>query len=155
MKKNIIIWGIVIIVVVGVGAFFGGLAIGKSSSVGALRSRAAAFGNGTGAFAARGGQGSGVGVLSGSVLSLSAQSLTLQDRSGSSHVVFYSTSTDISKPTAVPASDIQTGDSVTVMGTANPDGSFTAQSIDIRPSGPAGAPSQAPMIPAPAPTAGQ
>ncbi len=145
MKKHTII-SIAVVVVVGLAAFFGGMAVGKSSAAGALRSRLGAFGSGAGTFAARGGQ--GAGFLTGSVIAMDSQSITLQDRAGSSHIVLYSTSTAVSKPTVVPSSDIQTGDNVTVMGTANSDGSFTASSIDIRPAGPAASGTQqAPMIP--------
>lgn len=151
MKKNIIIW-VAIVVIVGVGAFFGGEAVGRSSAASNLRSRFAAFGNGAGAFGNRAG-GNGTSVLAGSVLSMDSQSLTLQGRDGSSHVVFYSTSTEVSQPTVVPVSALKAGENVTVMGTSNSDGSFTASSIDIRPNGPAGVPSQAGVVPVP--TSGQ
>ncbi len=146
MKKHIVIT-IVVAVVVGVGAFFGGMAVGRSSSAANLRGQFAAFRNGTSTgFTRNGGQ--GAGLLTGSVIAKDAQSITIQDRTGSSHIVFYATSTQVSKPTPVTIGDLNVGDNVTVTGTSNSDGSLTAQTIDVRGNQPPTGGTQAPMMPA-------
>ncbi len=75
------------------------------------------------------------GFVAGEITSLASSSLTLQLANGNSVVVFYSTSTTVSKPTTVPAAALTTGTSVMVGGTQNSDGSLTAQSIQVRPAG--------------------
>jgi hypothetical protein len=65
------------------------------------------------------------------VVSSNATSITGALKSGS-EVVFYSTSTPIMDTTIGSPSDIIDGANITVIGTANPDGSVTANSIQIR-----------------------
>jgi hypothetical protein len=52
---------------------------------------------------------------------------------GSSKIVYFSDSTMIGKSTQGAASDLNTGEQVMANGTSNPDGSITAQNIQIRP----------------------
>jgi hypothetical protein len=148
MKKNIVIT-VAVVIVVGLAAFFGGMAVGKGSAAGALRNQFAALRNGgtTSGFARTGGQ--SAGFLAGSVISMDSQSITLQGRDGSSHIIFYATSTAVSKEVSTTIGDVKPGDEITAMGTANPDGSFTASSISIGGGRAQSAgPQQAPMVPA-------
>jgi hypothetical protein len=58
--------------------------------------------------------------------------VTIQLRSGSTQIIFLSTSTPIMKTLAGSMSDLAPGDQVTVIGTTNSDGSLTATTIQLR-----------------------
>lgn len=103
---------------------FGGMAGVNFSS-----STRAKFGSGVGVGAA----GAGMNLTAGQVSALGSSSLTLQLANGNSEVVLYSSSTEVTKPTMVPISELTSGSNVMIGGIANSDGSFTAQSIQVRP----------------------
>jgi len=136
MKKYTvhIIWVIVAIVALGGGYFWGKAAarpsFGSGSLTGTFGSSTRRTATGTAALG---------GLETGQVASIDSSSITLQLPTGSSEVVFYSSSTAVTKPTTVPVSDIAVGSTVMVGGTQNSDGSFTATSIQVRPAGSAGA----------------
>jgi hypothetical protein len=132
-----IISGIVILLIVAGGAFYGGMLYGKNQG-GALT--AAARANFAGIRGSRTGVAVGAGFISGNIISSDASSITLQLPSGTgstgstgSKIIFFSSTTQISKSASGTASDLAAGTSVSVTGTTNPDGSITAQSIQIRP----------------------
>jgi hypothetical protein len=135
MKKyqTHIIWAFVVVV-----ALVGGFIWGKSSVAATSRTGFAGAG-GTFSSSTRsrfgGGAAAGGGLTTGQITAMDSQSITLQLANGNSEVIFYSTSTTITKPTNVPASDLATGSNVMVVGTANSDGSVTAQSIQVRAAG--------------------
>ncbi|MFH1162412.1 MAG: DUF5666 domain-containing protein [Candidatus Jorgensenbacteria bacterium] len=130
--KKIIVLAIVGVVVIGGVSFYGGMRYGKSSAQPAQGM--GRFGNlpagqqrtdQRGAFAGGGG-------TSGEIVSADNQSITLKLREGSSKIVFFSSSTKIMKSTDGARSDLTSGVQVVVSGTANPDGSITAQTIQLR-----------------------
>ncbi len=130
-KKNKIILGIVAMLVIGGGAFYGGTLYGKSQNAASNATARASFalrGSRTGA--------AGAGFTSGSIVAEDSSSITLALPAGSgSKIVFYSAGTTINKMASGTASDLKTGTNVSVTGTTNSDGSITAQSIQIRPTG--------------------
>jgi hypothetical protein len=146
MKKILPI--IIAIVIIGGGAFYGGMKYGQSNpSTGSGQSAAAGLANltpeqrqariqqmeGT---AASGGQRriqTGGGFVSGEIISKDEKSITVKLTDGSSKIIFYSGTTQIGKMTNGTSNDIEIGKTVSVNGTANSDGSITAQSIQIRP----------------------
>ncbi len=145
MKKTILI-AVVAALVAGAGSFYGGLAYGKSQGqrLPAGQGQFQAFRNGQGGQlqfaqggqAGRGQRGQNGGFfVSGDIMSKDAQSLTLKLRDGGSRIVLFSGSTKIEKFVDGTLDDLTNGLTVTVTGTANPDGSVTAQSIQIRPAG--------------------
>ncbi len=77
-----------------------------------------------------------MGLLAGEVLTKDANSLTLKLRDGGSRIVFYSTSTRVSKMADGMIGDVATGVTVTVNGATNQDGSVTAEMIQLRPNVP-------------------
>jgi len=161
-------------VIVGIAAFFGGAAYGKSTAPesntisvdsfknmsasqqrafmqqvfqsGALQGGAGGlFGGadggpggpgGTGTNGQRNGglRGFGGGTI-GQVLSKDANSITVKLPDGSTKIVFFSGTTTIDKTAQGTSGDLKTGETVAVNGSANSDGSITAQRITVRPAG--------------------
>lgn len=145
MKNNWVITIVVAIVVAAV-AFFGGMKYQQSH---ALASNAnAGFGqnfgrrgqNGQGA--RTGGRGGFGGANVGEIVSMDANSVTIKLQDGSSKIVNLSSSTTYSKTDTASKTDLKTGDRIAAFGTANSDGSITAQNIQVNPMfrvGPGGA----------------
>lgn len=127
--KTYIIWVIVAIIAL-VGGIFWGKAMGASGAASTQRPFAGAFASSTRGFAGRG-AGAGGSVYAGQVASISGTNLTLQLPNGNSEVVFYATSTPVNEQASVPISKVAKGTNVIINGTANSDGSVTAQSIEI------------------------
>lgn len=132
MNKKIIT-GVVAIVILG-GVFYAGVAYGKSGT--SARSQ---FGNGqfTGNLNGVGGMraGMGGGFIAGEIISKDVSSVTIKMQDGSTKIVLVGTSTQVMKSAIGTANDLITGTTVTVTGSANSDGSVTAQSVQIRPAG--------------------
>jgi hypothetical protein len=128
---------LVVIIIVGAGVFYGGMKYGQSKT---------SSGNPSGQNfqnltpeqrqqlsqnrAGRGGNGEN--FLSGEVISKDQQSLTIKMPDGSSNIIFFSDSTKVSKTIDGATSDIETGKQIMVSGSQNSDGSYTAQTIQIR-----------------------
>ena len=144
---------IAVAVVVGGGAFFGGMKYAESKSLRGRVSQAdfqnlqnlspeerqqrlqelganagAGFRGGAG-----GGQRGGGGLTAGEIIAKDDKSITVKLSDGGSKIVFLSDSTTISKMTDGTKSDLEIGKQVTVNGSANSDGSVTAQNIQLRP----------------------
>lgn len=130
-------------VVVGGGAFYGGMKYVQSQapqrnaqgfqnlSPEERQQRIQRFGGSGG-----GNGGTRSGFTSGEILSKDDKSITIKMRDGGSKIIFYSDTTEISKFVNGSPSDLEIGKNVSVNGTANSDGSITAQSIQIRPAMP-------------------
>jgi len=132
MKKT---WVMVLVCVVIAAAFFlVGMTYGKSTAVPAgFGNRAGAFASGTRQFAGRGGAAGGAGgFVAGQVTAKDATSITLQLPNGNSEVIFYSSSTQVTKPAPASINDLAPGTNVMIGGTQNSDGSLTAESIQVR-----------------------
>lgn len=137
MKKHIVT--VVVALVVGIAAFVGGMQYGKGSA--ALtpqafqnmspQERQQFFQSSGGGRSGQRGGGNG-GLLSGDVVAKDSESITVKTRDGSSRVVFYASSTSVTKPSPASMDDVAVGGAVTVTGSQNSDGSFTAQSIQVR-----------------------
>ena len=127
MKKNQIIWAVVLIIIVGGGSFYGGMSYASSQTP--VRASGAA------AFAGRaGGTRAGGGFTAGQIVANGNGSISIQQQNGSStEIVLISPTTQILKSAAGTASDLTQGANVTITGTSNSDGSLTATAIQIRP----------------------
>jgi hypothetical protein len=150
MKKNAkIAYGIIAVIIIGA-SFYGGTLYGKSQA-------APAFQGGNGNFSGRGFNRTGMpnassgarsgsaGFIAGQIVSKDDKSISVELRDGGSKIVFFSPSTEIQKMASASSSDLAGGANVVVNGSANPDGSITAQSIQIRPEGfPRGTPGASP-----------
>ncbi len=132
MKKVHVIWAVVAAI-----ALAGGYFWGKASVPAAAVNAGGAY-SGTAARRSGGGSANGQTFAAGQIAAMDATSITLQLANGNSEVIFYSSSTEVTKPTTVPVSALSVGSSVVIDGTQNSDGSMTASSIQVRPAGGAG-----------------
>lgn len=142
MKRIIPIF-VALILVVGGGAFYGGMKYQQSkSSFGNLtrqnfqnlsdEQRQQLFQGNRGGSLQRGMGGVGANLLSGEVIAKDEQTLTLKMLDGGSKIVFFSGSTKILKTSEGSINDIEIGKEVIVSGSQNSDGSYTAQTIQER-----------------------
>lgn len=142
-KKNIAIVALVVIAVAG-GAFYGGTAYSKGKTPPAgnfpggqnvtaeQRRQLMQNGGGFGGGGMRGANAAG-GFASGEIIRIDDKSITVKLQDGGSKIIFLSESTTVSKTTAGHKGDLVVGEQVMVNGTANSDGSVTAQTVQIRP----------------------
>ena len=149
MDKNHKIAMIIVVIVVGTGAFFGGMKYAESQRASQFAARGVGAGQGSGmgvAGRAGGQRGAGAGAVqnggagdfaSGQVMAKDDTSITLKTRNGSSQIVFFAPSTTIDKAVVGAGSDLSVGQQVMANGKNNPDGSLAATSIQIRPDTPA------------------
>ena len=131
---------IAVALIVGAGAFYGGMKYAGNKTAADRQQRMQQFGGNAGGARIRqsgGGQG---GFAAGEILSKDDKSVTvklqdarLPDWQGGSKIIFYSNATEVSKFIKGAISDLEAGKNVSVNGTANPDGSITAQTIQLRP----------------------
>ena len=151
MKKWLPLF-IAIVIVVGGGAFFGGMQVGKGKAPspevamnvirnlspqqqaqllqqGGTGTNGTGRTGGTGGFLGRG-NGAG-GAVAGDILSQTDNSITVKLSDGSTKIVLYSASTTVGISETGTAADLVVGKTVTVTGTANSDGSVTANRIQI------------------------
>lgn len=135
MKKYIAPF-ILIVILVGGGAFYGGMAFAKSktSFPNGFPGGAESVSGGPGGMGrTTGGMRSSGGFTGGEVLSVDDESVTVKLPDGGSKIIFFSDSTEISKSVVGTASDVAVGEQVMATGTTNTDGSITATTIQIRP----------------------
>jgi hypothetical protein len=150
MNRKIISVAVITAVVVGAASFYGGMKYGQSKASKTASSNRQQFAGAVGAGAGNTNRRTGgtfgpnsAGFISGSIISKDDKSITVQSRDarlpdgqGGSKIVFLGSSTSISKTTNGSISDLAVGEPVVVNGTANSDGSVTAQNIQIRPAMP-------------------
>ncbi len=137
MNKTVkIILGVVIVLAVAGGSFFGGTVYGKSQAQADLQSRFAA--GRTGAFP--GGQGNGTRTNQGSMLfgeikSVSTDGLVVTDRDNNEITVKVADTTLIEKNMSVKVTDLAEGETVVISGNKAADGTITARSLQVAPAG--------------------
>ncbi len=153
MKKKFLISAIVAVLAVGGVSFYGGMKYGEGkTSPGNFQNMSAeqrqqmfqqvAGTNGGQARAFRGGTDGTAGAnfggarpVSGEIISQSDGNITIKLADGSTRIVFIGDSTKITKSTEGAPDDLKAGEEVFVSGTQNPDGSYTANTIQLSPAG--------------------
>ena len=131
MKKNVLIIVVAItIVATGGGAFYGGVAYAKNQ-----RNNVRNFQQGTGNMQGFGNrqQGGVGGFTMGDIISKDDKSVTVKLQDGGSRIIFLSDSMKVTKSTDGSVADLQVGTQIVANGTANSDGSITAQTIQLSP----------------------
>jgi hypothetical protein len=131
MKNNLIITA-VLVVLVGVGAFYGGIKY-QASKAPSFARQFAQQGNIPRGGNTPNGARQGFRPVDGEITSSDSNSITVKMADGSSKIVILTDSTAINKADTATKSDLTTGAKVAVFGTDNSDGSVTAQSIQINP----------------------
>ena len=140
MKRTIwSILGIVVLLLVAGGSFFGGTVYGKNQAQTAFAARRqGGFGGANGqpgANARAGGQG---GIF-GQIDSIGDGVLVIKDNNGQQTQVKVTDTTLVEKQAAVKLTDLKTGETVIVSGSKGADGVITARSVQVAPAGRFGA----------------
>jgi hypothetical protein len=128
--NNNLILTIILVLVVGAIAFFGGMQYQKMQRPNFANGQFAGRGgaNGNRIFQGRAGNNRPV---AGEILSTDDNSITVKMPDGSTKIVILSDQTTINKASTGAKSDLKKGERVTAFGTANSDGSITAQNVSI------------------------
>lgn len=132
-KNNIIVIIVVVALLVGVGGFFAGMKYQQS------KSPAGRFGNFQGARNGNVGQRAaglpagrqGFRPVNGDIISADDKSITVKLQDGSSKIILLTKTMSINKSSEGATTDLKSGEKVAVFGTENPDGSITAQNIQL------------------------
>ena len=134
MAKKIILI-IIALAIIGGGAFYGGMKYGQSKNPRLSSEQRQQFLQGSieGNLPRGTGRGVGANFLNGEVIAKDEQSLTLKMQDGSSKIVFFSDSTEISKTAEGSIGDVEIGKQIVVNGDQNSDGSYTAKTIQLSP----------------------
>ncbi len=126
-------------VVIAILSFWGGSAYAKHKSTTALRTMGGPTMQGArGTFTVGGmknGSNAGGGFVSGTVLSKTDTTITVQNQAGGSKILLVSPTTAVSKSAQGSITDVAVGSSILATGSTNSDGSITAQTLQLRPEG--------------------
>lgn len=131
--KNPMIMTIIVALIVGGAAFFGGMQYQKTQSSSPMQGqfRGPNGGGQQGVFQGGSGNRQGMTPVSGEIISQDDASITVKMQDGSSKIVILSDDTSINKSSEGSKSDLKTGETITAFGTSNSDGSITAQNVSI------------------------
>ena len=139
MSKTVqIVLGLVVIVLVAAGSFYGGMLYGKQQANATAVLPRAGFDPGQpGAFGPRGQRGSEggfsapAGMTFGQIDEIDSEALLVTDANGKQTRVQVTATTLIEKNASVGVGDLEIGETVIVSGSDNADGSITARSIQV------------------------
>jgi hypothetical protein len=146
MKTNQIIAIFVILLIIGVGAFFGGTKYQQRKNISQFSQQIGQnmMGRGDNNTGQNNRGGNGFRQTIGEIISADDKSITVKLTDGSSKIVLFSNSTVINQATVATKSDLKLGTKVAVMGDQNTDGSVTGRNIQINPNIPSISPTITP-----------
>lgn len=127
--KNSMLLTIILVVVVGVGAFYAGTKYQQSKRTAIMGQ----FGGQAGQRTGLSGNRIGFRPVNGEIISSDDKSLTIKMQDGSSRIILLSDKTVYLKSSTASKSDLKTGEKIAAFGTENSDGSVTAQNIQLNP----------------------
>jgi hypothetical protein len=133
MNKNKIIVAVAVLIIVAGGCFYGGMLYQKNTNQSSFSFNREQLANRPANSNGLIKQGNGLSI--GEIISKDDTGITIKLVDGGSKIIFLSNSTEIDKTTNGSLEDLEIGTNVTIQGSANSDGSITAQSIQIRPTG--------------------
>lgn len=153
---------LILVLVVGGAAFFGGVKYQENASLKAEKSQYTNPFSGRSQFqnmrngntknsttqTGVGEKRMGNGQLTGEITSVDSSSITVKSNDGSSKIILISDKTTISKASTGQISDLKVGEKVAVFGTPNTDGSVIGSSVQLNPvtpNMPSGTPSGTPQ----------
>ncbi len=131
--NNSVLITIIVALIVGAGAFYGGMKYQQSKRAATFTRQ---FGTGQGQNGAGNQQNrfrAGGGQVFGDIISKDDKSITVKLADGSSKIVLFSDTTAINRASQGTKDDLKEGEKVVVFGNANSDGSVTAQNIQLNP----------------------
>lgn len=134
MNKKTIGW-IIALLVVGIASFSIGTAYGKGQNPSGIAGGQGQPANGSSNGGRFGGRMAGGGFTAGQILSADSTGITVKLPDGSTRIVLIGPDAEILKADTGSPADLSSGKNVLVTGTANPDGSITAKTIQIRAAG--------------------
>ena len=129
MNNKQIISLIVVAIVFAGGGFFGGIKY-QQNKLPPMAARAGQFAGAAGGAARR--AGGNASFISGTVLSVDSNTITVKLQNGGSQNVILAPSTQYRKAVDGTAADVTVGTNVIATGSTNSDGSVTAQNVQIR-----------------------
>lgn len=132
MNKNNLIIGILVVALVAGGAFFAGMKYQQSKTP----ARGTGFQMTNGQNFRPGGRGQGQAgfrPVTGDILSVDGNSITVKLADGTSKIVFISEKTAINKAATATKDELKVGIRIAAYGTDNTDGSVSAQNIQLNP----------------------
>jgi hypothetical protein len=134
MKNKKIVLSVVVCLIIGLLSFWGGMVFSNSKKpINQFANRQGDFSQNSGGRINQGVRGGMSGeLISGEVLSIDTESITLKLRDGGSKIIFFSPTTKIEKTVDGIISDVVIGKTIMINGTSNSDGSINATLIQIR-----------------------
>lgn len=135
-KNDKKIWlSVALLVIVGAGCFYAGTLVskGKGKTTGGIPN--GKMGGLNGNVSSTKGMRNNASFINGELLSKEDQKLTIKLQNGGSKIVLFANNTEVVKSTSGTLEDLITGSNLMITGTTNDDGSLTAKSIQLRPTG--------------------
>ena len=144
-RISMIVIGVIIVIVVAGGSFYGGMVYGQSQGQAAGLPNGAGLAGGPpggyspgqggpGAMPGQGQQGRGNGLV-GEISEIGSGYIVVTDTNGTQTKVQVSDTTLIEKNASVKLADLAKGDTVMISGTQGSDGTLTARSVQVAPAG--------------------